>query len=66
MQKWYENRLLLNIFIVLMSISALLYFVFQQQIGLLLFLIFGTVIMIRGVIKITIRMRATKQKKPKT
>lgn len=65
MQKWYESRLILNILILLMLISAIFYFVFQQQIGLPLFLGFGTVIMIRGVIKITMRMRDTKQKNQK-
>ncbi len=66
MHKWYENRLLLNVFFLLMLISALLYFGFQQKIGLPLFLFFGTAIMIRGVVKITMRMRATKQKQSKT
>ena len=60
MHKWYENTALLNILIVLMSISAVVYFFLQWKIGLPLLLIFGTLIMIRGVIKITMRMRASK------
>lgn len=60
MHKWYENTALLNTLIVLMSISAVVYFFLQQKIGLPLLLIFGTIIMIRGVIKITMRMRASK------
>ena len=60
MHKWYENTTLLNTLIVLMTISAVVYFFLQWNIGLPLLLIFGTLIMIRGVIKITMRMRASK------
>lgn len=60
MPKWYENTVILNTLIILMSISAVVYFFLRWKIGLPLLLIFGTLIMIRGVIKITMRMRASK------
>ena len=62
MQKWYENTTLLNIFIVFMVVCVFSYFFYQWQMGLYLFLFSGTVIMIRGVTKITIRMRNRKKK----
>ena len=57
MQKWYENRTLLNTFIGLMCISFTAYFFFDWKLGLPLTLCFGTAIMVRGVVKITMRMR---------
>ena len=62
MQKWYENRVLLNILIVLMFICFVAYFFYRWNWGLPLFLTFGTAIMIRGVTKITMRMRKNKTK----
>ena len=60
MQKWYENRALLNTFIGLMGVSFIAYFFFHWKWGMPLFLALGTAIMIRGVVKITMRMRANK------
>ena len=60
MYKWYENTTLLNTFIILMLINAFVHFFLRWKIGLPLLLIFGTLIMVRGVIKITMRMRASK------
>jgi len=60
MQKWYENRTLLNAFIGLMVVSFISYFFFHWNWGMHLFLAFGTAIMVRGVVKITMRMRANK------
>ena len=57
MRKWYENTALLNILIVLMLISFIAYYFFHWRWGLPLFLSFGTAIMVRGVVKITMRMR---------
>jgi len=62
MQKWYDNRTLLNIFIFLMVICFIAYYIYHWKWGLPLFLSFGTAIMVRGVIKITMRMR---RKNPK-
>ncbi len=62
MSNWYENRTLLNIFIVLMVASFITYFIFDWTWGLPLFLTFGSAIMIRGVIKITMRMRSNSTK----
>ncbi|MDE0553315.1 MAG: hypothetical protein OXI24_03815 [Candidatus Poribacteria bacterium] len=63
MQKWYENRKLLNTLIVLMCVSFVAYFFFQWRWGMPLFLIGGTAIMVRGVVKITMRMRNRKRRK---
>ena len=63
MQKWYENKTLLNTFIALMSVSFIAYFFFHWKWGLPLFLCGGTVIMVRGVVKITMRMRSRKKHK---
>lgn len=65
MQKWYENRKLLNTLIVFMSVSFIAYFFFQWRWGMPLFLIGGTAIMVRGVVKITMRMRSRKRRKEK-
>lgn len=63
MQKWYENRALLNTFIGLMGVSFISYFFFHWKWGMPLFLALGTAIMIRGVVKITMRMRANKARR---
>lgn len=65
MQKWYENRTLLNIFIVLMCASFVAYFFFQWNWGLPLTLCLGTAIMVRGVVKITMQMRSRRRRKEK-
>ena len=65
MQKWYENKKLLNTFIVLMCTSFIAYFFFQWKWGLPLTLFLGTAIMVRGVVKITMRMRGRKNEKTK-
>ena len=62
MQKWYENKALLNILIVLMVVCFIAYYYYDWNRGLPLFLTFGTAIMIRGVTKITMRMRENKTK----
>lgn len=62
MQKWYENRALLNILIVLMVVLFIAYYFYHWYWGLPLFLTFGTAIMIRGVTKITMQMRENKTK----
>ena len=63
MQKWYENKKLLNTFIVLMCTSFIAYFFFDWNWGLPLVLFLGTAIMVRGVVKITMRMRGRKNEK---
>ena len=63
MQKWYENKTLLNTFIVLMCISFVAYYFFHWKWGLPLVLFLGTAIMVRGVVKITMRMRGRKKGK---
>ena len=60
MQQWYENRTLLNALIFLMVVTFISYYFFQWRWGMPLFLILGTAIMIRGVIRITMRMRSNK------
>ena len=62
MQKWHENKALLNILIVLMTVCFIAYYLYHWYWGLPLFLTFGTAIMIRGVTKITMRMRENKTK----
>lgn len=62
MQKWYENRILLNTAIALMATGFIAYFFLQWRWGLPLFLALGTAIMIRGIVRITARMRANKRK----
>lgn len=62
MQKWYENTKLLNAFIVLMCASFVAYHFFQWKWGLPLTLCLGTAIMVRGVVKITMRMRNRKKR----
>ncbi len=65
MQKWYENKTLLNIFIVLMCISFAAYYFFDWKWGLPLTLCLGTAIMVRGVVKITMQMRRRKKREEK-
>lgn len=61
MTTWYENKILLNTFILIMVVAFAVY-IFQRsaeigQWGLVIFLTSGTLIMIRGVVRITMRMR---------
>ena len=65
MQKWYENKKLLNTFIVAMCISFIAYYFFQWRWGLPLTLCLGTAIMVRGIVKITMRMRNRKKREEK-
>ena len=58
MQKWYENRTLLNTAVALMAAAFIAYFFLQWHWGMPLFLALGTAIMIRGIVRITMRMRA--------
>ncbi|MDE0681892.1 MAG: hypothetical protein OXI63_03150 [Candidatus Poribacteria bacterium] len=66
MQKWYENKKLLNTFIVVMCASFIAYFFFHWHWGLPLTLCLGTAIMVRGVVKITMRMRMNRGKNEET
>lgn len=62
MQKWYTNKILLNTLIVIMIIGFIGYLLPSPQIkqlGLVIFLVAGTLVMIRGVVKITMGMRKT-------
>ena len=62
MQKWYTNKVLLNTLIFIMVVGFIGYLLPSPQIkqlGLIVFLIAGTMVMIRGVVKITIGMRKT-------
>ncbi len=66
MKKWYENKTLLNAAILIMIVGFIAYMLRQppqmKQLGLVIFLTAGTLIMIRGVVKITMRMRGVDQK----
>lgn len=61
MGTWYENKVLLNTFITIMVVSFLMFIVQRStpigRWGLVIFLTAGTMIMIRGVVRITMRMR---------
>ena len=62
MQKWYTNKILLNTLIFIMIVGFIGYLLPSPQIkqlGLIIFLIAGTMVMIRGVVKITMGMRKT-------
>ena len=63
MQKWYTNKILLNTLILIMVVGFIGYLfrptVQIKQLGLIIFLIVGTLVMIRGVVKITMGMRKT-------
>lgn len=60
MKNWYQNRTLLNIAILLMVATFIAYYFFKWTWGLPLFLATGTAIMIRGIVKITMRMHTNK------
>jgi len=66
MQKWYENRTFLNTAAVLTCIGLTAYLGFDSTWGLPLFLSGGTAIMVRGVVKITTRMRTHRGTDEKT
>ena len=60
MQKWYTNKVLLNTLISIMIVGFIGYLLPSPQIkqlGLIIFLIAGTMVMIRGVVKITMGIR---------
>lgn len=60
MQKWYTNKILLNTLIFIMIVGFIGYLLPSPQIkqlGLIIFLVAGTLVMIRGVVKITMGMR---------
>ncbi len=62
MQKWYRNKALLNTLILIMILGFIGYLLPSPQIkqwGLIVFLVAGTLVMIRGVVKITMGMRKT-------
>ena len=62
MQKWYTNKVLLNTLILIMIVGFIGYLLPSPQIkplGLIIFLIAGTMVMIRGVVKITMGIRKT-------
>ncbi len=62
MQKWYTNKILLNTLIFIMIVGFIGYLLPSPQIkqlGLIVFLVAGTMVMIRGVVKITMGMRKT-------
>jgi F0F1-type ATP synthase assembly protein I len=62
MQKWYTNKILLNTLIFIMVVGFIGYLLPSPQIkqlGLIVFLVAGTMVMIRGVVKITMGMRKT-------
>lgn len=67
MGTWYENKILLNTFILIMIVAFAVY-MYQRsteigQWGLVIFLTSGTLIMIRGIVRITMRMRKGSTKK---
>jgi hypothetical protein len=61
MEKWYISKALLNTLILTMVIGFLAYMSRPspqlKQLGLVIFLIAGTLVMVRGVVKITMGMR---------
>ncbi|MYE90612.1 hypothetical protein F4X33_16630 [Candidatus Poribacteria bacterium] len=62
MQKWYANKILLNTLIFIMIVGFIGYLLPSHQIkqwGLIIFLVAGTMVMIRGVVKITMNIRKT-------
>ena len=62
MQKWYTNKILLNTLIFIMIVGFIGYLLPSPQIkqlGLIVFLVAGTMVMIRGVVKITMGLRKT-------
>lgn len=65
MQKWYTNKVLLNALIFVMVIGFMGYLLRPsiqiKQLGLIIFLVAGTLVMIRGVVKITMGIRKTRR-----
>ncbi len=65
MQKWYTNKILLNTLIFIMVVGFMGYLIRPsiqiKQLGLIIFLVAGTLVMIRGVVKITMGMRKTRR-----
>lgn len=65
MQKWHTNKVLLNALIFVMVIGFMGYLLRPsiqiKQLGLIIFLVAGTLVMIRGVVKITMGMRKTRR-----
>ena len=62
MQTWYTNKVLLNALILIMIVGFMGYLLPSPQIkqwGLIVFLVAGTMVMIRGVVKITMGIRKT-------
>lgn len=63
MQKWYTNKILLNTLILIMVVGFIGYVLRPslqiKQLGLIVFLIAGTLVMIRGIVKITMGIRKT-------
>ena len=62
MQKWYANKIFLNTLIFIMIVGFIGYLLPSPQIkqlGLIVFLVAGTMVMIRGVVKITMGLRKT-------
>ncbi len=63
MQKWYTNKVLLNTLILIMVVGFMGYLLRPslqiKQLGLIIFLFVGTLVMIRGVVKIMMGMRKT-------
>jgi hypothetical protein len=62
MQKWYTNKILLNTLIFIMVVGFIGYLLPSPQIkqlGLIVFLVAGTMVMIRGIVKITMGLRKT-------
>jgi hypothetical protein len=61
MEKWYISKAFLNTLLVIMAVGFIAYFLRQParvpQLGLVIFLAAGTLIMVRGVLKITMGMR---------
>ena len=61
MDKWYVSKTVLNGLAIVMLIGFLAYFVqpspLVKRLGLVFFLISGTLVMVRGVVKITMGMQ---------
>lgn len=63
MQTWYTNKVLLNTLILIMVVGFMGYLLRPaaqiKQLGLIVFLVAGTIVMIRGVVKIMMGIRKT-------
>ncbi|MCZ6676551.1 MAG: hypothetical protein O7E52_04800 [Candidatus Poribacteria bacterium] len=61
MGKWYANKVILNALILIMCVGFMAYMFKQspqiEQAGIVIFLAAGTLVMVRGVVKITMGMR---------